>query len=346
MEWSQKEDRVAVIALHRCGNAPTEIFNILKNLKITLRFVYRTIKRYTEDSSFEDRKRSGRPRTVRTPAVIKAVKARIQRNPVRKQKILALQMGLSRTTIKRVLNEDLGLRAYRKKTGHFLNERLKKIRLERSRALLRRYAGKKYREILFSDEKIFNIEESYNKQNDKVYAHSSEEASARIPRVQRGHYPSSIMVWLGVSYSGLTEVFFCEKGVKTSAVVYQNTVLTNIVEPLSQTMFENRHWIFQQDSAPAHRARSTQNWLIARGIDFIGHEDWPSSSPDLNPLDYKIWQHLEEIVCAKPHQNLESLRASLVKAAAEIDMNVVRAAIDDWPRRLRECIQNGGGHFE
>ncbi|RVE45219.1 hypothetical protein evm_010109 [Chilo suppressalis] len=30
-------------------------------------------------------------------------------------------MGLSRTTVKGVLNEDLGLRAYRRKTGHRLN---------------------------------------------------------------------------------------------------------------------------------------------------------------------------------------------------------------------------------
>ncbi|CAK1599957.1 unnamed protein product [Parnassius mnemosyne] len=97
-------------------------------------------------------------------------------------------------------------------------------------------------------------------------------------------------------------------------------------------MFKNRHWIFQQDSAPAHKARSTQNWLTARGIDFIRHEDWLSFSSDLSPLGYKIWQHLEENVCAKPHQNLESLRASLAKAAAEIYMNVVLAAIDDWPR--------------
>ncbi|KAA5621435.1 helix-turn-helix domain-containing protein [Pseudomonas aeruginosa] len=177
-----------------------QIFNILKNLNITKRFVYRTIKRYNEDSSVDDRSRSGRPRSVRTPAVIKAVKARIQRNPKRKQKLLALQMGLSRTTVKRVLNEDLGLRAYRRKTGHRLNARLMDLRLKRCRALLKRYAGKKYREILFSDEQIFTVEESYNKQNDKVYAHSSEEASNRIPRVQRGHFPSSLMVWLGVSY--------------------------------------------------------------------------------------------------------------------------------------------------
>ncbi|CAK1588773.1 unnamed protein product [Parnassius mnemosyne] len=31
-------------------------------------------------------------------------------------------------------------------------------------------------------------------------------------------------------------------------------------------MFNNRHWVFQQDSAPAHRAKSTQDWLAAREI--------------------------------------------------------------------------------
>ncbi|CAK1600860.1 unnamed protein product [Parnassius mnemosyne] len=74
-------------------------------------------------------------------------------------------------------------------------------------------------------------------------------------------------------------------------------------------MFNNWHWVFQQDSAPAHRAKSTQDWLAAREIDFIRHEDWPSSSPDLNPLDYKIWQHLEEKACSKlKPKNLESSR--------------------------------------
>ncbi|CAK1590211.1 unnamed protein product [Parnassius mnemosyne] len=84
-----------------------------------------------------------------------------------------------------------------------------------------------------------------------------------------------------------------------------------------------RHWVFQQDSEPAHRAKSTQDWLAAREIDFIRHEDWPSSSPDLNPLDYKIWQHLEEKACSKPHPKLESLKTALIKAAADIDMDLV-----------------------
>ncbi|KAI8440600.1 hypothetical protein MSG28_001821 [Choristoneura fumiferana] len=102
------------------------------------------------------------------------------------------------------------------------------------------------------------------------------------------------------------------------------------------------NFVFQQDSAPAHKAKTTQAWFGRQKIDFIRHEDWPSSSPNLNPLDFKIWQVLEGKVCAKPHKNLVSLKSSLRKAVAEIDMKMVRAAIDDWLRRLRACTNNNG----
>ncbi|RVE45818.1 hypothetical protein evm_009499 [Chilo suppressalis] len=131
-----------------------------------------------------------------------------------------------------------------------------------SRRCVRTYFGHRQavRDVNFNNQgaHFLSAEESYNKQNDKVYTHSSEKASNRIPRVQRGHFPSSLMVWLGVSYWGLTEVHFCEKGVKTNAVVSKYSP----DEPcgtVSHTMFKNKHWLFQQDSAPAHRAMSTQD---------------------------------------------------------------------------------------
>ena len=48
MERGFKENRVAVIALHKCGKSDSRIFKLLIPLKISRNFVYRTIKRYKE----------------------------------------------------------------------------------------------------------------------------------------------------------------------------------------------------------------------------------------------------------------------------------------------------------
>lgn len=118
------------------------------------------------------------------------------------------------------------------------------------------------------------------------------------------------------------------------------------MRPLNTSLFNGKRWVFQQDSAPAHKAKTTQEWLRQHVPEFIEASDWPSGSPDLNPLDYRLWAELERIACRKPHRNLESLKRSLVKAANAFPMEMVRAAIDDWPRRLKACIAADGGHFE
>jgi hypothetical protein len=67
------------------------------------------------------------------------------------------------------------------------------------------------------DEKIFNIKEQYNYQNNKIYAQTSHEVKKNVSRVQRGHHPFFIMVWGeggGGSHQGGTPLHFCKKGVK------------------------------------------------------------------------------------------------------------------------------------
>jgi len=226
-----------------------------------------------------------------------------------------------------------------------LTPALKEIRRVRARKLLDEYENDSYREILFTDEKIFSIEEHFNKQNDRVYAKSSIEARERIPSVQKGHHPAQVMVWLGVNWhKRFTAVHFCEKGVKTSGVVYRQ-MLNDVVLPLNEKMFDNGWWVFQQDSAPAHKAKVTQQWLRDNLPAFIAAEDWTSGSPDLNPLDYALWQKIEEIACRKRHKNIEELKKTIKKAVKNFDIDTIRAAID-WPVRLRQCIAADGGHFE
>jgi hypothetical protein len=63
-------------------------------------------------------------------------------------------------------------------------------------------------------------------------------------------------------------------------------------------------------------------------------------------LDYKLWAVLDDMACQKRHNNIDGLKRSLVKAAAETSLETVRAAIAEWPERLKVCVGAEGGHFE
>jgi transposase len=95
MEWGFRENRVAVIALHKCGKSRSQIFKLLKPLKISRNFVYRAIKRYKELWGVEDRARSGRVKSVKLEAAIKRVRERIRRNPLWRRKIMPQELNIS-----------------------------------------------------------------------------------------------------------------------------------------------------------------------------------------------------------------------------------------------------------
>ena len=83
-------------------------------------------------------------------------------------------------------------------------------------------------------------------------------------------------------------------------------------------IFGDEKWCFQKDSAPAHKANETQDWLSEHCPGFITREEWPTNSLDLNPLDYAVLSILEEKACAKLHYNVESLKRALTKAWNEM----------------------------
>jgi hypothetical protein len=73
IEWNVKENHVAVIAIHNCRKSHSQIFKLLKPLKISRMFICRAIKHYKELWRDEDRARSVRLKNLRAEAAIKTV---------------------------------------------------------------------------------------------------------------------------------------------------------------------------------------------------------------------------------------------------------------------------------
>jgi len=55
-------------------------------------------------------------------------------------------------------------------------------------------------------------------------------------------------------------------------------------------------FVFMQERAPSLHAKATQNFLGDNTPDFISSQEWTTHSPDLNPLDYSVWDILQELV--------------------------------------------------
>ncbi len=76
----------------------------------------------------------------------------------------------------------------------------------------------------------------------------------------------------------------CFLKTKVTAPVYQET-LEHFMLPSADQLFKDADFIFQQDLAPAHTAKSTRSWLNDHGVGVL---DWPANSPDLNSIE-NIW---------------------------------------------------------
>jgi len=70
----------------------------------------------------------------------------------------------------------------------------------------------------------------------------------------------------------------------------------------------SEYFTFQQDGAPAHRARETVDLLKQETPDFIPPTLWPPNNPDLNPVDYAVWGILQDHVCKSEIKDVEELR--------------------------------------
>ena len=120
-----KEARFLIERYVERGLTGAQIFKLLKPHGIGRRFINRTIQRLRETGSVGDRQRSGRPRTVRTKERVKRVREKIRRNPERSQRKLAVEEKVSRSSIQRILKNDLMLRPYKKRVLHELSDEQK-----------------------------------------------------------------------------------------------------------------------------------------------------------------------------------------------------------------------------
>ena len=108
---------------------------------------------------------------------------------------------------------------------------------------------------------------------------SKSDTMFNVPRVMKTKFPAMAMVFGVVSSEGhFMPPHTFKVGLKVNTKVYLD-VLKSVVIPWCNQVASGRPWVWQQDSALAHKSKETQAWLQKECYNFVPFSHWPHSPP-------------------------------------------------------------------
>lgn len=347
------EDKLRIQTLREQGLGAKKIKAAYPQKNWSLATLNKICKRVDETGSAVIRKPgSGRPRVARTAANVEQVTELICSQPdqpgtSKSTREIATDLGISHTSVCNIAKKDLGMKCFKRVPGQVLNVATRNKRLSRCRRLLRRLPLSKLRKVFFTDEKAFYLDPPASSHGKRVWGvgRKRDLPSERLIR-QRAKFSRHVMASAGVCYRGKSRLHFVPDKAKVNTECYINNLLPDLLQDCHDLLGED--FVFQQDGAPAHTARRTQDILQQSCPDFIQKDDWPPNSPDLNPLDFHVWgvmldryqKHLP-----KP-QNIEELKTVLQQIWESLPQEQIKKSILSVKKRLLACVRVKGGHFE
>ena len=134
---------------------------------------------------------------------------------------------------------------------------------------------------------------STNRQNVRVWG----KGSKGISPVLKVKFPQRVMVWGMMSYSALSEMYIIPQKQSVNGKYHRDNILSitcldaisgsaSVGSVIERTMLPNMSdFQFMQDGAPAHSTKATQEWCVQQFPNFWKKGEWPTNSPDLNPIE-------------------------------------------------------------
>ncbi len=321
------------------ANIPTMEICRLENCSRVLVAKVRKLKE--SNSSLARKPGSGGHNSIRTEEFLLALHQTIEADPSTSKSQLAAALGVSRTTVKEATRE-LGLHSYRRRRRQFLSNRTKDIRVEKGRKLLAWVTANGSTVQIFSDKKLWTVEQARNAQNDRFLATCSKD----VPPILSQKHPASAMMMGVITSDGkkMPPLWF-PQGLKINKEVYINAMET-VVKPWINATYPNGGYVWQQDSAPAHMSKKCQKWCKANLAAFWPWTMWPPSSPDLSPMDYAVWGELNRKVCSITQPSVEALKAAVEREWAAMSPEFIISSCRAFIPRINKMLHVAGGHFE
>ncbi|CAF2886452.1 unnamed protein product [Rotaria sp. Silwood2] len=248
--------RKVVFRKYEDGDGVCKIFRDL-NGSLGLNTIKRWCKMVRYTGSIQLSTSPDAPRLARTSKTIEKVKHKLDRKKMVTTRRLAKKYGISKSSAHRILTEDLELYAHKMTIKPKVTEVQKNKRKKFVNWIGNNFRKEDTMRILFSDEKMFDLDDIYNSRNQRIWAASRDEADEQGGTKMRQKFLQKFMVWPGVCSKGVTPLVILDQR-KVDHVEYIEKVLPIALKYGNDTFGE--HWTLQQDGTKPHVHHLTQKW--------------------------------------------------------------------------------------
>lgn len=185
--------------------------------------------------------------------------------------------------------------------------------------------------FLFTDESSFELSASHR----WLWRRRGETS----PDVQcsTSKFPKKIMIFGGISKQYCTPLIAIKGSINAESYVDDCIDGSGLIPSMNE-IYGPFNWTLMQDGASPHTAQSTMDYLTAY-CNVL--ENWPSGSPDLNPIE-NLWSIMKNKVYELNPQTEEQLIEIIFDVWENLDISLIHKLIDSMPSRLQKVIDNNG----
>lgn len=308
---------------------------IAKSFKLHRSVVSRVLKKYRNTGDASSAPVPGRPKKTSLRMDRELIRIS-KKNPYLSSTQILAQLeeyggaNISSSTVRRRLIV-AGLSGRRPAKKPLLSKKNIKARLAFAQTHIN-WTPKDWKKVVFSDESKFNLFSSdgilyvrrpKNQRFNKKYI---------CPTVKHGG--GNVLVWGCFSAFGMGPIHRIVG--KMDRFMYKDILQTYLVPYLDDTMpLQN---IFQHDNDPKHSSKLIKEWLMDENITVM---NWPSQSPDLNPIE-NLWHYVDTKIRHKTYSNLNELYSAIETAWKEVENDYILKLIESMPKRCAEVILQKG----
>ncbi|CAF4266000.1 unnamed protein product, partial [Rotaria magnacalcarata] len=250
----------------------------------------------------------------------------------------SIDLNVPSATMRRVIQDDLHLHAYHVTIQPNIQDDHKQRRKSFAYWVRKSLRKKDHGLILFTDEKYFGMDGIYNRQNDRVYASSRQEADAHGGIHRLSKFPKRIMVWLGACKEGVTTPITFKPGETLTHKNYIDIVLPHAFAEGQRLLGED--FIYQQDNATPHTHKDSLTWIRNNFSRFIDETKWPPNSSDLSVLDYYVWDAINHNIHWEKVKNYNSLIEEIKQGVSRVPSTSVVHSVETWSRGVDNIPKN------